>query len=99
MSPVRIMRIGFRGSTTDRKSTRLNSSHSQISYAVFCLKNKNNNGHGSINNDENDLLAGSADALHSRTCGPSLLNHKYIFYTHIFDALYRISFHALYDQC
>src|SRR5256886_12400936 len=28
---------------TDRKSTRLNSSHSQISYAVFCLKNKNQN--------------------------------------------------------
>src|SRR2546430_17440547 len=32
---------GGRGSsTTDRKSTRLNSSHSQISYAVFCLKKK-----------------------------------------------------------
>src|SRR2546430_9151906 len=27
----------------DRKSTRLNSSHSQISYAVFCLKKKNKN--------------------------------------------------------
>src|SRR2546430_13677352 len=30
-------------STSDRKSTRLNSSHSQISYAVFCLKKKKNN--------------------------------------------------------
>src|SRR5688572_32512060 len=30
------------GFTVDRKSTRLNSSHSQISYAVFCLKKKNN---------------------------------------------------------
>src|SRR2546430_16744496 len=29
-------------SFTDRKSTRLNSSHSQISYAVFCLKKKKN---------------------------------------------------------
>src|SRR2546430_3262162 len=29
------------GSGPDRKSTRLNSSHSQISYAVFCLKKKN----------------------------------------------------------
>src|SRR2546427_5486416 len=29
----------------DRKSTRLNSSHSQISYAVFCLKKKNKNIH------------------------------------------------------
>src|SRR3712207_8965273 len=28
----------------DRKSTRLNSSHANISYAVFCLKNKNNKG-------------------------------------------------------
>src|SRR2546430_11421253 len=31
------------GRRRDRKSTRLNSSHSQISYAVFCLK-KNNEG-------------------------------------------------------
>src|SRR5438270_6359039 len=31
----------LRGSgSSDRKSTRLNSSHSQISYAVFCLKKK-----------------------------------------------------------
>src|SRR2546430_7203716 len=30
------------GEVVDRKSTRLNSSHSQISYAVFCLKKKNN---------------------------------------------------------
>src|SRR5688572_32277667 len=29
-----------RSTTSDRKSTRLNSSHSQISYAVFCLKKK-----------------------------------------------------------
>src|SRR2546430_8619378 len=29
----------------DRKSTRLNSSHSQISYAVFCLKKKNIESH------------------------------------------------------
>src|SRR5688572_32712091 len=31
-----------RGPSRDRKSTRLNSSHSQISYAVFCLKKKKN---------------------------------------------------------
>src|SRR2546430_7085127 len=29
----------------DRKSTRLNSSHSQISYAVFCLKKKKSTSH------------------------------------------------------
>src|SRR3712207_8399254 len=33
---------------TDRKSTRLNSSHANISYAVFCLKKKTN--HGNIAN-------------------------------------------------
>src|SRR2546430_4150810 len=30
----------YRHRVRDRKSTRLNSSHSQISYAVFCLKKK-----------------------------------------------------------
>src|SRR2546427_7053887 len=30
----------YEGHPLDRKSTRLNSSHSQISYAVFCLKKK-----------------------------------------------------------
>src|SRR2546430_9734695 len=33
-------RVVARGPYRDRKSTRLNSSHSQISYAVFCLKKK-----------------------------------------------------------
>src|SRR5690348_17544154 len=32
---------GFLEGDTDRKSTRLNSSHPSISYAVFCLKKKN----------------------------------------------------------
>src|SRR2546430_9032259 len=40
------LRALFRGAgaarRADRKSTRLNSSHSQISYAVFCLKKKKN---------------------------------------------------------
>src|SRR2546430_11486075 len=34
-----------RNEPADRKSTRLNSSHSQISYAVFCLKKKKDNIH------------------------------------------------------
>src|SRR5258707_7386302 len=33
--------IGVAGCAGDRKSTRLNSSHANISYAVFCLKKKN----------------------------------------------------------
>src|SRR5208282_4004002 len=40
---VEALRRGhFRGPARDRKSTRLNSSHGSISYAVFCLKKKNN---------------------------------------------------------
>src|SRR2546430_17038719 len=38
----KIFTRGFLICTPDRKSTRLNSSHSQISYAVFCLKKKLN---------------------------------------------------------
>src|SRR5690349_23812370 len=34
------VRHGHRGPHRDRKSTRLNSSHVEISYAVFCLKKK-----------------------------------------------------------
>src|SRR5688572_32422841 len=33
-------KLALRNGPEDRKSTRLNSSHSQISYAVFCLKKK-----------------------------------------------------------
>src|SRR5688572_30956577 len=36
----RAMTLNLREPEGDRKSTRLNSSHSQISYAVFCLKKK-----------------------------------------------------------
>src|SRR3712207_8353505 len=32
--------VGALGAAADRKSTRLNSSHANISYAVFCLKKK-----------------------------------------------------------
>src|SRR2546427_6752624 len=39
----------------DRKSTRLNSSHSQISYAVFCLKKKKKkNGHIDVSQSEEE---------------------------------------------
>src|SRR5690554_7667223 len=45
----------------DRKSTRLNSSHVRISYAVFCLKKKKNISNSAQNND----------GLISRTLGAS----------------------------
>src|SRR5207244_13235516 len=55
MSPLRPLRhlragSGSRASVPDRKSTRLNSSHQIISYAVFCLKKKKKNNH-KINSD------------------------------------------------
>src|SRR5438034_3064055 len=37
---VEVLRRTVGGATQDRKSTRLNSSHTVISYAVFCLKKK-----------------------------------------------------------
>src|SRR5215208_7511557 len=43
-------RSAARGGPVDRKSTRLNSSHVAISYAVFCLKKKKNNKHRTSNN-------------------------------------------------
>src|SRR5256885_16026687 len=40
---VRLARRAAAGAQADRKSTRLNSSHLVISYAVFCLKKKKKN--------------------------------------------------------
>src|SRR2546428_5550541 len=48
-----IGKSGDNNPTTDRKSTRLNSSHDQISYAVFCLKKKT----GTCNNYYNQRFA------------------------------------------
>src|SRR5205809_5691494 len=45
-------RAGFQSVRLDRKSTRLNSSHGYISYAVFCLKKKNTHKHSTrLDND------------------------------------------------
>src|SRR2546430_12404306 len=44
----------------DRKSTRLNSSHSQISYAVFCLKKTNKN---AVVDRQSDVPISQAAAL------------------------------------
>src|SRR5258707_3592866 len=49
---------------TDRKSTRLNSSHANISYAVFCLKKKKNKIVGIINPcaDRHNIVCVHADS-------------------------------------
>src|SRR2546430_12462571 len=49
VDPRRLRRTrGRRDGDADRKSTRLNSSHSQISYAVFCLKKKKEALHSAV---------------------------------------------------
>src|SRR3712207_8333641 len=40
VQPTNVRTARHRGAQPDRKSTRLNSSHANISYAVFCLKKK-----------------------------------------------------------
>src|SRR2546430_10855128 len=53
----------------DRKSTRLNSSHSQISYAVFCLKKKKTNNAAVHNLQLTETPPGS---LHPNTAEPDI---------------------------
>src|SRR5256885_8413756 len=47
-SPAKMLPNSRKESERDRKSTRLNSSHLVISYAVFCLKKKNKHIHVSL---------------------------------------------------
>src|SRR3712207_6977095 len=42
VAPDMVVRTQLTSAVADRKSTRLNSSHANISYAVFCLKKKKN---------------------------------------------------------
>src|SRR6266542_5191941 len=49
----------FLGTMQDRKSTRLNSSHGSISYAVFCLQKKNKVSYGVVGLNNNDMTDGS----------------------------------------
>src|SRR5712664_2647488 len=46
----------------DRKSTRLNSSHDQISYAVFCLKKKKDGGGGQEGHQRAGRRGGGEDS-------------------------------------
>src|SRR2546430_12020410 len=62
LSAAAMRMVGGRLMRPDRKSTRLNSSHSQISYAVFCLKKKKKN--------EQDVM--SHERITSRHCVLSL---------------------------
>src|SRR2546429_5453493 len=54
--------------TGDRKSTRLNSSHGYISYAVFCLKKKKKKSH--ISNYSYNNVTGTNMTVCIRVCCP-----------------------------
>src|SRR5260221_5708450 len=61
------------GSKIDRKSTRLNSSHTVISYAVFCLKKKKyRNAHRSRSEGREDRRGSGRCPLRRRRHGPIL---------------------------
>src|SRR5256886_9271095 len=57
----------------DRKSTRLNSSHSQISYAVFCLKKKILPGQRRLRNSTGADIDHPVDAAHNSEQADHLL--------------------------
>src|SRR5437899_3689706 len=72
-----------RSDRLDRKSTRLNSSHLGISYAVFCLKKKkkkNDKDRKAIKNDHSHTTTGPISATHTpivpRTCVNTRLSRK-----------------------
>src|SRR6478752_2876914 len=77
-------------STSDRKSTRLNSSHGYISYAVFCLKKKKNEGCKVVageNKDEHKhyvhrvgKCVGELSQLHERQGRPGRFTGKQLFF-------------------
>src|SRR5688572_31796465 len=54
--------------TIDRKSTRLNSSHSQISYAVFCLKKKKTKKQTNSTHTDNQQLLSPHDVATDHAC-------------------------------
>src|SRR2546430_6403589 len=60
-SPPGLGPLARPSATRDRKSTRLNSSHSQISYAVFCLKKKKTKYKQQINISDDILLSALLD--------------------------------------
>src|SRR3989449_3186568 len=67
----------------DRKSTRLNSSHGYISYAVFCLKKKKYR----KNTEVNRLLYRKEDLMRNQRCTGSLVYAWYMSESERFDVV------------
>src|SRR2546430_4770659 len=69
--PAGAQDLGHAGDRLDRKSTRLNSSHSQISYAVFCLKKKKKK------KNINHIIFSKTESVSSRTTRSELCSIKH----------------------
>src|SRR5260221_2419355 len=63
----------------DRKSTRLNSSHTVISYAVFCLKKKSTR----LNSSHSDLVCRLLLEKKDNTCKLHTHSHSEYYYAHV----------------
>src|SRR2546429_4278486 len=61
-------RSAERGSEQDRKSTRLNSSHGYISYAVFCLKKKKRGRSTRLGQESKTYTEGASDTSVLASC-------------------------------
>src|SRR5258708_24159126 len=59
--------VGFQRLDQDRKSTRLNSSHQIISYAVFCLKKKKNSQRTNYNEEQYNAGRAMSDTYTTET--------------------------------
>src|SRR3989442_7729976 len=66
--PVLVDEASDDESILDRKSTRLNSSHVRISYAVFCLKKKIDADVSSLVDRRRQMSHGSDDLSHEEAC-------------------------------
>src|SRR6267378_1856717 len=73
---------------TDRKSTRLNSSHVEISYAVFCLKKKKKNNDNIFKKKNKKIKIKKIQKAH-------IIRLSY-FFIYIFDSDYFIPFYCLF---
>src|ERR1022692_1918521 len=68
-----LLGIGLLAVLTDRKSTRLNSSHLVISYAVFCLKKKD-----TLTREQRPFVPLDAKNVRIYVCGPTVYDFAHI---------------------
>src|SRR5947208_4317166 len=76
LTPAAFLRYYTEG-RADRKSTRLNSSHQIISYAVFCLKKKNKPKTTHTHKQQDRCSAGADYCLNSNKTNAQLMSNRY----------------------